>query len=370
MEETSKTKTMQWLLAVGIVIGGGGLSGCAAGLDSIPSLDAAFDPPSLTASIGLGDEALGHSDVAAEVPAVVQAQAEGQAQDAASAAPPQPEQPVMDESPAEPAAGSPGLASAEAAAPALQVAQAPPDKALEAAKDENYDPFATAEGTAGGVEEYDPWEPFNVKMFQFNRKLDEWVLRPVAKVYDKVIPDQLEHGISNAFHNIRTVPRILNNLFQGKFKGAGIETARLVLNSTFGVAGFMDFAKENYDLVTPDEDFGQTLAVHGSKPGPYLVVPILGSFTLRDGTGYVVDLFLDPFNLLLFPFFNVQGWPQVVTNEDTVTFSQIGIRAGYMVNERAINIDTTFEGVEETVVDLYGAVRNAYLQKRARAIRE
>jgi phospholipid-binding lipoprotein MlaA len=359
--EGSKRVT-RWMVAVGLAIGGGGLMGCAAGLDSFSALDTALAPPQLTASVGGGEEHPIQADAsaltAADLPAPVEAAAPAPEAPAAEAAPAE-----MTAAPAEP------LPVAEAAA-SLEVAQATPEKSLEAVKEENYDPFATAEEKAGPIDEYDPWEPFNVKMFQFNRKLDEWVLRPVAKVYDKVVPDPLERGISNAFHNIRTVPRILSNLFQGKFKGAGIETSRFLLNSTFGVAGFMDFAGENFDLVTPDEDFGQTLGVYGTKPGPYLVIPILGSFTVRDGTGYIVDLFLDPFNLLLFPFFNVQGWPQVVTNEDTVTFAQLGIRAGYIVNERSLNIDTTFEGVEESVVDLYGAVRNAYLQKRAKAIRE
>lgn len=364
----ARKRAMRWMVAVGLAIGGGGLTGCAAGLDSFSALDTTLAPPQLTASLGGGDEHFIPPDVpvppAPDLPAPAEAAAPGPESSVAEAAPAE-----MGAVPADPVPAGEAVPVAEPAA-SLEVAQATPEKSLEAVKEENYDPFASAEEKAGPIEEYDPWEPFNVKMFQFNRKLDEWVLRPVAKVYDKVVPDPLERGISNAFHNIRTVPRILNNLFQGKFKGAGIETSRLLLNSTFGVAGFMDFAGENFDLVTPDEDFGQTLGVYGTKPGPYLVVPILGSFTVRDGTGYIVDLFLDPFNLLLFPFFNVQGWPQVVTNEDTVTFAQIGIRGGYMVNERSLNIDTTFEGVEESVVDLYGAVRNAYLQKRAKAIRE
>lgn len=240
----------------------------------------------------------------------------------------------------------------------------------EEARDEPYDPFQKEEGTVGEIEEYDPWEPFNQAMFTFNRKLDEHVLKPVATVYDKVIPDPLEFGIRNAFNNIRFVPRMMNNLFQGKFKGAGIELGRFLINTSFGLGGLLDYAKEVFDLKTPYEDFGQTLGEYGSKPGPYLVVPFLGSFTVRDGTGFIVDLLLDPFNILLFPFVDVSGWPQVVTNADTITFAQIGIRAGYMVNERSLNIETTFEGVEEATVDLYGAVRNAYLQKRIKAIKE
>jgi len=192
----------------------------------------------------------------------------------------------------------------------------------------------------------------------------------VATVYDKVLPDTAELAIRNLFHNVRFTPRLINNLAQGKFKGAGIEAASFLINTTLGFGGLWDFAKDVCGWQTPDEDTGQTLGAYGAKPGPYLVIPILGSFTLRDGIGFIGDLALDPFNWLVMPAIKLDGAPKLITKEDTILFGQIGVRAGYMVNERAINIETTFEGVEETVVDLYGAVRNAYLQKRARAIRE
>ncbi len=247
-----------------------------------------------------------------------------------------------------------------------QVQTQPPAKP----QDEFYDPFAQAEGTAGQIDEYDPWEPFNQKMFTFNRNLDKYLMRPAAKVWDFVAPVPLQRGISNAFHNIRFFPRLVNNLAQGKFKGAGLEATRFLLNSTFGLGGAFDYARDVHEIVTPDEDTGQTLAVWGVKPGPYLVIPIFGSFTLRDGVGYITDLWLDPFNWLVFPIVKLDGAPRLVTKEGTILWSQVGIRAGYFVNERALNIDTTFEGVEEATVDLYGAVRNAYLQKRIKAIKE
>jgi phospholipid-binding lipoprotein MlaA len=243
-----------------------------------------------------------------------------------------------------------------------------PDAAQE--RDEPYDPFAKAEGTAEQIEEYDPWEPFNQAMFTFNRKLDEYVVKPVATVYDKVIPDPLEFGIRNAFHNVRFAPRFFNNLFQGKFKGAGIEAGSFLINSTIGVGGLFEPAKKVFGLETPDEDTGQTLGTYGAKPGPYLVLPFLGSFTLRDGIGFIGDLALDPFNWLVMPAIKLDGAPKLITKDDTILFGQLGMRAGYIVNERSINIETTFEGVEESVVDLYGAVRNAYLQKRLKAIKQ
>lgn len=393
---------IRWMFGAGFALGLVGLSGCATGSDSLGSLEATLGLPSVTASVTTGD---GHTVLDALPGGTLSSlQSEGPS----SAAPSSEDQPVPTPVPAQvdgashlgPQETSPtqvpesqsqlgpqetSTASSDVPPVPLQLSQAGYQKDLEAEKEaeqkaeqkaekdaeqEPYDPFAKAEGSAGVMEEYDPWEPFNVKMFLFNRKLDEWIVKPVATVYDDVVPDGAEQGLRNIFHNMRTVPRLLNNLFQGKFKGAGIEFGRFLLNTSFGLGGYFDFAKEAYGIETPDEDFGQTLATYKTKPGPYLVVPILGSFTVRDVSGFVVDLVLDPFNILLFPFVDINGWPQVVTNGDTVTFAQIGIRAGYMTNERAINIETTFEGVEDTVVDLYGAVRNAYLQKRARAIRE
>ncbi|MBM4125155.1 MAG: VacJ family lipoprotein, partial [Nitrospira sp.] len=143
-----------------------------------------------------------------------------------------------------------------------------------------------------------------------------------------------------------------------------------LVNSTAGVAGLFNVSKNVLGWDTPDEDTGQTLGAYGAKPGPYLVLPFLGSFTLRDGIGFIGDLALDPFNWLVMPVAKLSGAPQLMTNGDTITFAQLGTRAGYMVNERSINIETTFEGVEASVVDLYGAVRNAYLQKRAKAIKQ
>ena len=245
-----------------------------------------------------------------------------------------------------------------------------PRQKQEQVQEEPFDPFAK-QGEAQTEEEYDPWEPFNSAIFEFNYRLDKYVLKPVAKGYNFVMPDLVQRGISNFFHNVRFVPRFFNNLFQAKVKGAGLEMGRFLINSTVGLGGFFDVARNQFGLETPDEDAGQTLGVYGVKPGPYLVVPFLGSFTVRDGIGYIIDLGLDPINWLVFPVIEVEGVPSLIKhkNRDTSTFAQIGTRAGYIINERSLNLET-FEGVEEATLDLYSAVRNAYLQKRARAIRE
>lgn len=243
---------------------------------------------------------------------------------------------------------------------------APPG--ADATPEEPFDPFAKAEEAVG--EEYDPLESFNTKIFEFNRQVDRWVLKPVAQGYNFIMPDFVQVGISNMFYNLRFPPRFLNNVFQGKIKGAGIEMGRFLLNTTVGFAGFLDLATE-IDLVTPEEDTGQTFGYYGAKPGPYLVLPLLPPFTVRDLVGYVGDIALNPVNWLVAPIIEVNNVPSVIAhkNRTTTTFVQTGARTGEIINERSRNLEK-FQGVEEATLDLYTAVRNAYLQRRAKAIRE
>jgi len=249
---------------------------------------------------------------------------------------------------------------ADQAPAALSRPETPPDEPL--------DPFARADEGTG--EEYDPWEPMNSNIFEFNRKVDRFVLKPVAKGYDFVLPDLVQVGISNIFSNLRFAPRFLNNMFQGKLKGAGIEVGRFLINSTVGLGGFFDLAKK-VDLVTSEEDFGQTLGFYGVKPGPYLVLPMFPPFTVRDFVGYVGDVFLNPINWLVAPIIEVNNVPSVIARHNRMTSSliQTGSRVGEIINERSRNLEK-YQGVEEATLDLYTAVRNAYLQKRAQAIRE
>lgn len=268
---------------------------------------------------------------------------------------------------------TPPTSTTEHRVPPLLVADAsvstsPAADATEALPDEPFDPFAK-QGEEG-VEEYDPWEPFNTQVFEFNRQVDRWVLKPVAKGYNVVVPNPVQVGISNFFYNLRFPPRFFNNIFQGKAKGAGIEVGRFLVNSTVGIGGFIDVA-QHLDLKTPEEDTGQTLGFYGVKPGPYLVLPLLPPFTVRDLAGYIGDLFLNPINWLVAPLIEVRNVPSVIAhkNRTTTTFVQIGGRVFEIVNDRSLNLEK-FQGVEEATLDLYTAVRNAYLQKRAKAIQE
>jgi len=198
----------------------------------------------------------------------------------------------------------------------------------------------------------DPWEPMNAKVFSFNLNVDRYVLKPVATGYAWIVPDPLEQAIGRAIDNIRFVPRTVNDLLQWKWKHAGIEVGRFLVNSTAGVAGFFDVAGELFGIYpVPEEDFGQTLATHGVQAGPYLVLPLLPPTTVRDGVGTVGDVLLDPLTYFL-PF-----------------IPQASLRATEIVNERSQNLEL-YEGVEVATLDMYGAVREAYSQKRAKAIRE
>ncbi len=201
-------------------------------------------------------------------------------------------------------------------------------------------------------EEYDPWEPFNTSMFEFNRSLDRFVIKPAARAWDVVLPDVVKQMVENGFHNLSVVHRVANSLFQGRFKSAGVETGRFLINSTLGIGGLFDIANQEFGLRPVRADFGQTLGVFDTPPGPYLILPFLPPFTVRDAVGYGVDGAMNPLSYVI-PFF----WERLVlTVVDTV-------------NTRALNLER-FEGIEETTLDLYTAVRNAYISRRARIVEE
>ncbi|MFQ5681837.1 MAG: VacJ family lipoprotein [Candidatus Binatia bacterium] len=224
--------------------------------------------------------------------------------------------------------------------------------------------YAVEEGEGSAAEqdaEYDPWEPANDKVFWFNRKVDRYVLKPIAKVWDFLLPDLVQHGIHNVIDNTNVVSRLVNNLAQGKFTGAGRELARFSINSTIGVAGFFDVAKDGFGIEQSQEDAGQTMGVYGVGPGPYLVLPFLPPLTVRDGIGFAVDGAMNPLNYIL---------PYAANADSGTTLGVLlGIGATDAVNDRSLNLER-YEGIEETVIDLYGAVRNGYLQRRDAAIKE
>ncbi|HSF30379.1 MAG TPA: VacJ family lipoprotein [Candidatus Tectomicrobia bacterium] len=201
-----------------------------------------------------------------------------------------------------------------------------------------------------GITEYDPWEGFNRAMFDFNQQVDRFVLKPVAKVWNFVVPDLAQQSLANAFDNIAMPRRLINSLLQLKVEGAGRELARFFLNISMGVGGFFDVATE-LGIPRSEEDTGQTLGHYGVGPGPYLVLPFLPPLTVRDGVGFAADAAMQPIGYVA-PF-----------------AASAGMRGGQLVNERSLNLEA-FEEFEEATFDLYTAVRNAYLQRRQRLIEE
>ena len=200
-------------------------------------------------------------------------------------------------------------------------------------------------------EEYDPWEPFNERMFEFNLRLDRYVLKPVAKAYNTVIPDRVQVMVANAYDNASFVPRMMNSLFQGKFDGAVREFGRFVFNSTIGIGGLFDVAKIE-GIEKSREDFGQTLGFYGVSAGPFLILPFLEPLTVRDGIGKAVDGAMDPMSYFV-PFF----WTRLL------------LKVEETVNDRSLNLEL-FQGFEESVIDMYSAVRHGYLKRREKMIKE
>lgn len=190
----------------------------------------------------------------------------------------------------------------------------------------------------------DPLEPMNRGIFWFNEQLDNYVMAPVARGWKWVLPTRVRKSVTNFFQNLLFPIDGVNNLLQGKFVRTGKMTARFVVNSTVGVAGFFDPAT-GWGLERYQEDFGQTLGYWGVPPGPYLVLPLWGPSSPRDGVGLAVDAFSTVYPWFI-PFYYTLG------------ASALGL-----VNARA-NVLTDVDELRRASLDYYVAVRNAYRQHR------
>ncbi len=203
---------------------------------------------------------------------------------------------------------------------------------------------AMMNGCATQGDSRDPWEPFNRGVFQFNDTLDKYMMQPIAKGYQWVTPEFVDQGVTNFFDNLNDIAVTANDLFQFKFKQSGQDVARLLINSTLGIGGFVDVATE-IGLVKHNEDFGQTLAIWGVPYGPYLVLPFLGPSSPRDAIGTAADGFMNPLSYT--PLFPVR----------------IGFFSLKTIDFRADNLSAT-EILDEAALDRYAFMRNAYFQRR------
>ncbi len=199
----------------------------------------------------------------------------------------------------------------------------------------------------------DCFEGINRFTFALNQGLDGIIFEPVAKAY-RVLPSPIRVGFSNSLNNLSNLVTIPNNILQGDFKEAGVNTGRFVVNTTVGVLGIFDVAEKMGFVEYKKEDYGQSLGTAGVGPGCYLVLPVLGPSTLRDTTGSVINILGgDP-------------WYNVSVKNDTRYFNEKDYylsRGTAGVDFRAKNIES-FDNLEENAIDFYASVKSLYLQDR------
>jgi phospholipid-binding lipoprotein MlaA len=191
----------------------------------------------------------------------------------------------------------------------------------------------------------DPWEGFNRGVYRFNETFDEYVAQPVARAYVAVLHQEIRIRVSNFFSNIQDLLIGANNLLQGKFEDGVNDWARFAFNSTIGLLGIHDVASDFPGLEKHNEDFGQTLGRWGASSGPYLILPFLGSSTVRDAAGTAVDWAVQPV-----------GEVRPIELRNTL----YGL---YFVDTRAQLLDAS-RILEEAALDKYVFQRDAYLQRR------
>ena len=203
----------------------------------------------------------------------------------------------------------------------------------------------------------DCFETFNRASFALNQGLDKIIFKPVSSVY-RVLPSSFKKGVSNSLNNLSNLVTIPNNLLQGEFSKAGVNTGRFVINSTVGILGLIDVAEFMGFSEYEKEDYGQSLAAHGIGPGCYIVLPVLGPSTARDTVSSIAN------------FIGGDAWYNVTVNNDTQYFSDFDYYASKVtsgVDFRAKNYDS-IENLESNSLDFYASVKSLYLQDRQQKI--
>ena len=203
----------------------------------------------------------------------------------------------------------------------------------------------------------DCFENLNRATFKFNQALDGVIFKPVANVY-RVLPSQVKAGVSNSLDNLSNLLTIPNNIFQGELKKAGINSGRLILNTTVGLLGFIDIASQLGFPEYEKEDYGQTLATMGVGPGCYIVLPVLGPSTVRDATASVANII------------GGDAWYNITVKNDTQYFSDVDYYSSKIlsgIDFRAKNFNS-IENLERNSIDFYASVKSLYLQDRQQKI--
>jgi phospholipid-binding lipoprotein MlaA len=199
---------------------------------------------------------------------------------------------------------------------------------------------------------YDPWEPMNRGIFWFNDRVDVYVLEPVARGYDNVMPDAAQRGVGNFFKNLRYPSHLVSDIIQGKGQQALEHTGQFLINTTLGVVGIFDVA-ESFGLSPKEEDFATALASYEVPAGPYLVIPFIGPSNVRDGVGLLVDTVLNPLYWLSFAGGSSDVETPVTVGLTTLKF--VDIRAGLL---------DAVETAKGASLDYYLFMQGAYYQYR------
>ncbi len=192
----------------------------------------------------------------------------------------------------------------------------------------------------------DPYESMNRSIFAFNESVDKNVLKPAAKGYRAVTPDPVEIMITNFYSNLDDVKVIFNDILQLKFREAGSDSARFLINTILGFGGLINYG-EDYGFPKRNEDFGQTLGHYDVPSGPYIVLPIVGGSTTRDATAMLVDIGTNPI-----------FYTGIITVGIGPAMGAVGA-----IDARAQLLDKE-EIIDEAALDKYEFIRDAYLQRR------
>jgi len=204
------------------------------------------------------------------------------------------------------------------------------------------------------IDAFDPWEPMNRRIYNFNAIFDEYVFLPVVRAYEFVLPDIAQTGVSNFFRNLTEITNLMNSLLQFKIEKAVNTFGRIVINSTVGLVGFIDVATTVDGIERENEDFGQTLGFYGLGPGPYLVLPILGPSNVRDTAGLVVDTVV--YSIMMQELIGITGMDS--PEDDILNYSLTAI---YAIDKRHTESFRYFMTGSPFEYDL---VRRLYLLKR------
>ena len=191
----------------------------------------------------------------------------------------------------------------------------------------------------------DPWERMNRTTFEFNEKLDQFLIRPATEGYVFVVPSPLRDGVSNMISNVLDVPTAVNDLLQGKPKDSVDDLSRVFVNTTLGIGGIFDVATAG-GMDKRREDFGHTFATWGIESGPYLVLPLFGASSVRDSVGLAVDIMTDP----LF-----QGIKQKTISNSITAIRFMDVRSKFL---------QAGDLLDQVVIDKYTFTRDTYFQRR------